>query len=1467
MIRIEHIAFEFTAPDEAFARGLYADWDDFCQRCFERVAEECLASYSDDRVLHELDRLDLNLGNIPEEDFYNEFSRRLREELLKVLPPLYGSQAQADSANAADSRSLNLLFYLNYGYLLSEWTDVDFRVQEELDWLSNHFSVSYDAFIRKAALLCLKQEHALLRLTDQLEQEQSLFDLYVAALSEPSVGQAEKRRLLALLLEMRPDIPIRFVHETNDDTRLQGMSILLDTLSVRQLIRTETKEHAEVDLPPYWHYLYEWLIQYYPYNGIAMFGGKTEFTLHLHHRLLTFIHKRNGTPYLSKAELTMNFLLEVFGPDYYKDVLNVIYLLQPHNPDGSPIYDHYFNRELYHMFLRLSLLRLPEAPQEGATADENQEKTKEIQGLTEPGDVTSLLTDTHTDDKGKHTLLSSFVQSHPEILIQWLQSEDVKKPELLSVLARLADKTVLDRLLASLSFTVWEQVTKAESHLRTYKPEILWLKEVPEATWPSAWRKSVLAWIGSKHYNLPEEESIRRLLLAFHNGLDGTANKGTTDDGTGNGHEKDMEKLSAAIRSESRQPSYDQVDTEELIQILKDPSRSDAYKRMLWTMLVREQPEAVTQWLQSAYAKDNTLLPFLAELAENATVNRLLSAYSLAVFEAWGNIRNYLERQKDNITWLKGIPEPQRASAFRLSALHLLASGISGQADDVKNILSFIYREVTGDDRNENAAVDTLIRELEEAGNQGITYKNSDDLQDLHRIMHAPGLSETAKRRVIATYWDNHRDDFIEAVRLLQKKGMLDEVLEQTGHYIWETSGAPDAEQILYLLNTVFDGQSHNLPSLYKEWSHHRKDTSNTLQRLFESCWNTAEGFAAWINDSSIPIATKREQLRLAAYEKPQEWLQLLRALPFESRTFISLEPLTTTQELLGSMTKMNFHQANVLSRIMERLSQSTTSLPSSLIHRHTSLESFMRKALLAYLQNPETLSRTLSEKEIADTFFRYLRLAATGKEQDDTDSIQWKQLTQTITNDSPNKSNGSPKEELLQALKQPSVSRTALRQSLACLMDKHSEDLCAWLAQEADKDDIAQMAEVTDPMLIEYWTDFLMLTPGFAYPDAFRQLIDWLQTQMTVTELATALFLYVKEHDWKTCTPAQMETYFFSQLYGQTDILPPVETLADKNLPENIRKRLFRQYLYFRPEKLLAFLRETVSRNTLPLNEWLQWTATSDWLYLAASLSLSKAELLRQITDNLSLPEEERRITLATYLVHSDTEEWPYATPQETVSDFIGMLPSMQDGDAEKKEKAVRRMETELALPETKTVMTETQPEILKIENAGLCLLAPWFVRLFDMLGYLNEEKKQFRNTASKVRAVFLLQYLVCGKEKSWRETELTFNRLLTALPGHIPLPRHLSLSDEERQTADNMVAGVKANWPQMNGTSVEGFRSSFLTRKGRLEQKEEHWLLTMEEKAYDILLETIPWGFRQIRLPWIKKYVQVKWHEQQIF
>lgn len=1401
MIRIDRMDFDFTASEEDFARRLYADWDGFFHKCVEAVVDECLSAFDKNKAMLEIDRLDLDLGTIPEADFCNEFPKRLKAELLKNLPE-WNAQGKHDNGRAQRLRSENLLHYMEYGHPLAEWADTDFSMETELEWLSGQPETVSRPVIEKLALLCLKREYALHRLLWQTTYEQILFQVFSSTLAEHSAGNKEKQRFLSLLLEVNLGIPLRFVHETHDDAKLRDMSALLDTLSVRQLIRTETKEHAEVDLPPYWHYLYRWLIQYYPYNGIAMFGGKAEFTRHLHHRLLTFIHKRNGTPYLSKAELTVSFLLEVFGPAYYRDVLNAIYLLQPHNPDGSPVYDHYFNRELYRMFLRLSLLRLPEAAHDGAATDESQEITKEIQWQGEPGAVTALLTD--------------------------------------------------------------------------------------------------------------------------------------------------MEGLAA---------------------ILKDPAWSDDYKRMLWTMLVREQPEAVIRWFQSAYAKDNALLHLLAELAEDATVNRLLAAYSLATLDRMTALRKYMETHRDGISWLKEIPDPRRASAFRLSALHLLASGTPGEADNVKNILRLIYRKVTDGDKNEDAAVDALARELGEAGFQTafhetdeITGKNNEDLQDLYRMIYDPNLSEAYRRRAVASYWDNHRENPVKAVRLLQERNMLDEVMELTGSYAWEnilhrtlhqaagtekasalmplfrwltahetslssyradnghslrtglllgivrlwqdrrqdkplkstvrfllvslfredcipiirkqsvletaleTAGVSDAEQAFALSDAAFNGESSELLSLYHTWLHGREDASNVLQTLSEHRWNTAEGFAEWLEDTSVSLTVKREQLREAVRDKPQAWLQLLRTLPQESRASASLETLMTTQDMLQAVAKVNFYQATVLSRVMEKLRHTANHLPLPLIQSHIPLERLLRKALLAYLQDPETSGRTRSEKEITDAFLRYLRLSVTGKEQDDTDAIEWRQLAETMTNahsdaDSPSKEN------LLNALSDPSATHAVLRQTLDRLMDKHPETLRTWLEQEAGNDSLTRMAEAVDYIQTTHWADDLTRTPGFAHPDAFRRLTGWLLQRIPLKELATALFLYVKEPGWQKFTPEQMETYFFSRLYGSTDSTPVMETLTDGSRPEETRKWLFRRLLHHHPGKLSAFIRESVLRNTLPLGKWLEWTDTTDWLELITGISLAKAELLRQVTDSLSLPEEERKKALATYIIYADMEEWLYATPQETVRDFIGMLPSLKETDAAKKEETVRSVEAELALPETETPAEEGQPEVLTVGNAGLCLSAPWFVRLFAMLGWLDEEKKKFRGTASKVRAVFLLQYIACGEEREWREAELAFNRLLTALPGHVPLPKRLSLTDGERQTADSMVSGIKANWPQMKGTSVEGFRKSFIAREGRLEQKDEYWQLTVSGKAYDILLETVPWGFRQIRLPWLKKYVQVSWHGKQEF
>ena len=896
MIRIDRISFEFTASGEDFAHSLYADWDGFCRECVERVLDECLSAYDRDRMLHVVERLDLDLGSIPEEDFRREFPKRLKEELLKKLPA-WGMPAEQDlptEENTSHSRLDNLLHYLEHGHPLTEWADADFSVDDELTWLESQTAEQPEAAIRRLSELCLKYGHVLRRLLWQTENKKLLQKVFTAALTRTDAGQMEKRRFLAVVLEERPEIPLRFIHASQEDDGLRAMAELLDNLSVWQLMRTETEEHAEVDAAPYWHGLYEWLVRYYPFNGIAIFGGKADFIRHLHFRLLRFIHKRGRSPFLSKMELTASFLLEVFGEAYYVEVLNRIYRFQPLNPDGSPVSDSLFDRDFYRILRSLSLLPAQNPPQ---------------------------------------------------------------------------------------------------------------------------------------------------------------------------------------------------------------------------------------------------------------------------------------------------------------------------------------------------------------------------------------GESENSSQKM-------------------------------------EDSRA--------------------------------KDISSTVRMLFEGRWNTVEGFMEWINDTSLPDSPKRELLQTSVSGHTQKWMTLLQKLPKEETTLIRITGHLPMQTVLQGIHQVNFYQASVLSETIGRITQNADTYPF-LFRGGMDLQATLSQAMLLYMMDADTLNRTLTEQEIVEKFLACLRFVYTGKADEVNSNGEWQTLANAVNYD--------------------------------IVVDNNRSGV-----------------EIS------------------------------------------------------------------------------VKRLSDERLTDNERKSLLHDLIRLQPKELLKHIRRSVKQNTISIETWGTWLEIEDWQRLAASLSLPVTELLRQVMEILRLDERVICTAWAAYIIRNAEEIWRYNSPIEHVRQFVETVSSIQRKSEAETEENLQQVSKGLHGVEKEDTPADSKaiPEVMWAGNAGLCLLAPWFVRLFTMLGYLDEERKKFRSTASKIRAVFLLQYLAYGEEKTWREMELGFNRLLTALPGHVPLPAHLPLTVEEKETADSMIKGVKANWPQMNGTSVGGFRGSFLVREGRLEQEEERWLLTVKEMTYDILLESIPWGFRQIRLPWLKKYVQVIWHEK---
>lgn len=161
-------------------------------------------------------------------------------------------------------------------------------------------------------------------------------------------------------------------------------------------------------------------------------------------------------------------------------------------------------------------------------------------------------------------------------------------------------------------------------------------------------------------------------------------------------------------------------------------------------------------------------------------------------------------------------------------------------------------------------------------------------------------------------------------------------------------------------------------------------------------------------------------------------------------------------------------------------------------------------------------------------------------------------------------------------------------------------------------------------------------------------------------------------------------------------------------------------------------------------------------------------------------------------------------------------------------------------------------------LSNAGLVLLSPYLPHLFSRLELVKEGK--FVDRDAQIRAIFLLQYTVFG-ERDFPEHEMGLNKLLTNFKTGIPIPRTLELTENEKTTVESMLLAVIKQSGKLSNSSIAGFRESFLQRDGRLENQDDQYLLSIEEKTYDLLLDTLPWNFKTIKYSWMPKAIHVKW------
>lgn len=181
---------------------------------------------------------------------------------------------------------------------------------------------------------------------------------------------------------------------------------------------------------------------------------------------------------------------------------------------------------------------------------------------------------------------------------------------------------------------------------------------------------------------------------------------------------------------------------------------------------------------------------------------------------------------------------------------------------------------------------------------------------------------------------------------------------------------------------------------------------------------------------------------------------------------------------------------------------------------------------------------------------------------------------------------------------------------------------------------------------------------------------------------------------------------------------------------------------------------------------------------------------------------------------------------------------------------------ETETSTKTNDLLKNETSKEGIYIDNAGLVILHAFLPQIFEALDLAVGNK-----ILKADRALCLLNYLTTG-QKSMAEYDLVLAKLLCNIPVAIPVACLVVLSETELAEANNLLEAVITHWEALRNTTPDGLRTNFLMRPGKLSiRNDTDWLLQVEPKSWDVLLDHLPWGIGMIKLPWMENLLWVEW------
>jgi hypothetical protein len=161
-----------------------------------------------------------------------------------------------------------------------------------------------------------------------------------------------------------------------------------------------------------------------------------------------------------------------------------------------------------------------------------------------------------------------------------------------------------------------------------------------------------------------------------------------------------------------------------------------------------------------------------------------------------------------------------------------------------------------------------------------------------------------------------------------------------------------------------------------------------------------------------------------------------------------------------------------------------------------------------------------------------------------------------------------------------------------------------------------------------------------------------------------------------------------------------------------------------------------------------------------------------------------------------------------------------------------------------------------LLVDHAGIVLLHPFLPRFFTGLGVAAGDE-----LVDPDRAPGLLHHLATGEVVA-PEHALTLAKALCGVPLEAPCAADVGLTSVEMAEATALLEAAIGHWAALRSTSPDGLRAEFLQRPGVLSVTADgDWLLRVEGRTVDILLDQLPWGFSPLRLPWMSRLMMVEW------